>query len=105
MIDSKTTHITPAGGNIFLDLGFEPEEAARLKAHSTMLIQTKLALTQGVGDWIKENQLKQEEAAAILQVSRPRVSDAVNQKISKFTVDALLEMLARAGKEVQLTVK
>ena len=105
MTESKTTHITPAGGNIFLDLGFDPEEARRLKAHSDMLIQTKLALTQSVGQWIKENQLKQDEAAEILQISRPRVSDAVNQKISKFTVDALLEMLARTGKEVQLTIK
>lgn len=28
------SHITPAGGNVFLDLGFPPEEAARLKAAS-----------------------------------------------------------------------
>lgn len=49
MTESKTTHITPAGGNIFLDLGFNPEEATRLKAHSDMLIQTKIALTQSVG--------------------------------------------------------
>ena len=38
--------------------------------------------------WINENHLKQGEAAAILQVTRPRVSDVVNKKISKFTIDA-----------------
>lgn len=30
----KTSHITPAGGNVFADLGFPPEEAAALKAES-----------------------------------------------------------------------
>ncbi len=33
-IDSRTRHITPAGGNIFLDLGFPPDEAAKLKAEA-----------------------------------------------------------------------
>lgn len=28
-IESGSQHITPANGNIFLDLGFDPEEAAR----------------------------------------------------------------------------
>ena len=31
---SKTTHITPVGGNVFADLGFSADEAAKLKAHS-----------------------------------------------------------------------
>lgn len=102
---SKTTHITPVGGNIFLDLGFPPEEAAQLKAHSDMLIQTKLALAESVSDWITENQLKQEQAAAIFGVSRPRVSDVVNKKIGKFTIDALMGMLARTGKSVHFSIQ
>lgn len=36
-------HITPANGNIFLDLGFEPEEAARLLAESDKEIMAKRA--------------------------------------------------------------
>lgn len=28
MNDAGTDHVTPVGGNIFADLGFEPEEAA-----------------------------------------------------------------------------
>ncbi|SNB51856.1 Uncharacterised protein [Kingella negevensis] len=62
-------------------------------------------LSQSVGDWIKENKLKQEEAAEILGVSRPRISDVVNQKIGKFTVDTLIGMLVKAGKTVQIEVK
>jgi len=30
-MNSKTTHITPADGNVFADLGFTPEEAAQLQ--------------------------------------------------------------------------
>lgn len=30
----KTEHVTPAGGNIFLDLGFPPDVAAELKRKS-----------------------------------------------------------------------
>ena len=57
-----------------------------------------------LASWIKENNLRQEEAALILQVSRPRVSDVVNKKTSKFTIDALVNMLARIGKPVKLMV-
>lgn len=48
MIESKTTHITPVGGNIFLDLGFPPDEAAKLKDDSDMLIKTKLTCTDNI---------------------------------------------------------
>ena len=51
---SKTTHITPVGGNVFADLGFQPDEAAKLKAHSDMIIRTKLQLAESVSAWIKE---------------------------------------------------
>ena len=45
--------------------------------------------------WIVENHLKQADAAEILKISRPRVSDVVNKKVCKFTIDALVDMLSR----------
>lgn len=102
---SRTTHITPVGGNVFLDLGFPPDEAVKLKAHSDMLIKTKLALAESLSEWISENHLKQEQAAEIFGVSRPRVSDVVNKKLSKFTVDALMEMLAKTGKGIEFSIQ
>ena len=53
---------------------------------------------------IQEHHLKQAQAAQILMVSRPRVSDVVNLKTSKFTIDTLVAMLTRAGKPVRLAV-
>ena len=55
--------------------------------------------------WIDEKNLKQEEAAQILGVSRPRVSDIVNKKSIKFTIDALVDMLSRTGKHVMFSVQ
>ena len=40
----------------------------------------------------------------MLQVTRPRVSDVVNHKVEKFTIDALVSMLGRIGKQVRLAV-
>ncbi len=46
-----------------------------------------------LASWIRDNHLKQDEAAQILHISRPRVSDVVNKKVGKFTIDALVNML------------
>ena len=54
--------------------------------------------------WIAKHPLKQAEGAEILMVSRPRVSDVVNKKTTKFTIDTLVEMMSRIGKPVTLAV-
>src|SRR5271163_3127323 len=61
---------------------FHPHYAALPKTHEELSV------------WITKHHLKQTEAAEILMVSRPRVSDVVNQKTSKFTIDTLVEMLS-----------
>jgi predicted XRE-type DNA-binding protein len=108
-IETKSSHITPVGGNVFADLGFEPKEAAALQAESKRIISEKLAIKESLMDelaiWIGEKKLKQADAAQILGVTRPRVSDVINKKSVKFTIDALVDMLARTGKHVQLSVQ
>lgn len=42
-IDTKLRYITPADGNVFADLGFDPGEAAALMAESDRIIVEKLA--------------------------------------------------------------
>ena len=107
--DTKSSRITPAGGNVFADLGFAPQEARALQARSQRIISERLAIKESLmgelAGWIKAENLKQEEAARILGVTRPRVSDVVNRKAVKFTIDALVDMLARTGKHVQLSVQ
>lgn len=107
-VDTQIRHVTLPGDNIFSDLGFPPEEAARLlEASDREITQARLMKEQLMAElatWIESRDLKQVEAARILMVSRPRVSDLVNRKAAKFTIDTLIEMLLRAGKKVTLAV-
>lgn len=64
----------------------------------------KQQLMEELSTWIAEHHLKQAEAAEILVVLRPRVSDVVNKKTAKFTIDTLVEMLSRVGKPVKLAI-
>jgi len=108
-IDTKSYHRTRAGANVFLDLGFPPEEAKRLLAHADAQIDESIRLKQQlmdeIAEWMKEASVTQAVAAEVLRVTRPRVSDVVNHKVEKFTIDALVSMLARIGKQVRLAVQ
>ena len=54
---------------------------------------------------IGARRLKQREAAEILRMSQPRVSDLLRGRIDLFSTDALIDMLARLGTHVRLTIK
>lgn len=96
-IDTSIGHTTPEDGNIFEDLGFSAGEATKLKIKAQLMCQ--------VSEWIRAKQLKQEEASRLLQVSRPRISDVMRGKTGKFTIDALVDMLDKTGKQVTFRVK
>lgn len=107
-IDTEVRRVTKPGANLFLELGFPPAEAKRLHALSRKHIndtrRLKRQLMDELSAWIAEHRLKQSEAAEILMVSRPRVSDVMNKKAAKFSIDTLIEMLARVGRRVTLAV-
>ncbi|MDB4951947.1 MAG: hypothetical protein JWM27_4596 [Gemmatimonadetes bacterium] len=90
------TDITPRGGNVFVDLGIEEEEAANLKVRSTLMIEIRKV--------IELRGLRQTEAAEVFGVSQPRISDLVRGKIDQFTIDSLVNMLRHAGFHVEVTV-
>ncbi len=107
-IDTEIRHVTRPDANLFLELGFPADEAARLQAASRRQIDDtrllKEQLMAALAEWIAQHGLKQADAARILMVSRPRVSDVVNKKTTKFTIDTLVEMLSRIGKPVRLAI-
>jgi predicted XRE-type DNA-binding protein len=107
-IDTQIRHVTQPGTNLFLELGFPPAEAKLLHAAARKQIndtrRLKEQLMTELTTWIEQHHLKQAQAAQILMVSRPRVSDVMNKKTAKFTIDALVEMLSRVGKPVTLAV-
>ena len=95
-VPDGTTHVTPAGGNIFRDLGFPPAEAENLKIRSDLMT----ALQQ----LMLERGLTQVQAARLFGVSQPRISDLKRDKIDRFTIDTLINMLACAGVSVRLKI-
>ena len=95
-IDISITHITAEDGNVFKDLGFTSEEASKLKIKAQLMCQ--------ISEWIKDKQLKQEEASRLLHVTRPRISDIMRGKAEKFSIDTLVDMLERIGKHVTVQV-
>jgi len=54
-------------------------------------------MMNAITDLIESNNWTQLEAASKLEVSQPRISNLKNGKISKFSVDMLMGMLAKLG--------
>ncbi|MBW5838423.1 helix-turn-helix domain-containing protein [Yersinia enterocolitica] len=108
-IDTASRHMTTAEDNIFSDLGFSDAQASQLLAESNAEIEQALvmkkALMTSIAGWIKSEGIRQVDAATLLHVSRPRVSDVVNQKTEKFTLDSLVSMAGNIGKKVTLIIE
>jgi predicted XRE-type DNA-binding protein len=88
--------ITPSSGNVFKDLGFSDSEAEHLRIRSTLM--------SAVRKLIDDRGLTQAEAAKLFRVTQPRISDLVRGRIDLFSIDTLVDMLARAGIQVDLVV-
>lgn len=65
----------------------------------------KSSLMAAIALHIKERGMIQKEAADIMGVSQPRVSNVVRAKGDKFTIDMLIDMLARLGLHVEVILK
>jgi predicted XRE-type DNA-binding protein len=97
MAKKSAVRVTPSTGNVFRDIGFSKEESEHLLVRADLLIQVqKVIASRG---------LKQAEAARVLLVTQPRVSDLLRGRIDLFSTDALIDMLARLGVGVRLVVK
>ncbi len=87
-------HITPAGANIFEDLGLPDAENLKLRAQLMMEVR----------QYVEESGLTQVAAAKALKTTQPRLNDILKGKIGKCTIDRLVQMLAEVGRQVSITV-
>jgi predicted XRE-type DNA-binding protein len=83
--------------NVFEDLGFAAEEAANLKVRADLMLDLRR--------YIQERGWTQEEAAAFFGETQPRISNLLKGEISRFSIDKLINLLARAGLEVRVETK
>ena len=85
---------TKSSGNIFLDLGFEPAEAA--------VLQMRANLMGDLRAYIEKHELTQADAAKRLGIAQSRVSDLVRGKWEKFSLEMLITLETRLGRTVRV---
>jgi len=88
--------IIKSSGNVFVDLGFAPEEAAVLAMRSDLMARLRT--------YIEDHDLTQAGAAKNFGISQSRVSDLVRGKWDKFSLDTLMVLATKAGLHPQLRV-
>jgi len=86
--------VVNSSGNVFIDLGYSPDEAA--------ILQMRADLMADLRKWIKAKSLTQARAAEILSVSQSRVSDLIRGKWERFSLEMLIALATRAGMQVTL---
>jgi predicted XRE-type DNA-binding protein len=90
------TRLTQGSGNVFLDLGFPPHEAA------VMLLRCELA--EALRRWMEQQGHTQAQAAKRLGVSQPRISEIARNKVEKLSLDYLVGLCTKAGVAVEVKV-
>lgn len=73
--------------------------------HEAINMDVRAQLMAAINEQIVNNGWTQSEAAEKLNVNQPRISYLVSGQIERFSVDALLNMAALAGLQIELTVK
>ena len=86
--------VVKSSGNVFIDLGYPPDEAA--------ILQMRADLMADLRKFIKTKRLTQAKAAKILGVSQSRVSDLMRGKWEKFSLEMLITLATKAGMHVTL---
>ena len=86
--------VVNSSGNVFIDLGYSPDEAA--------ILQMRADLMADLRKFIKAKRLTQAKAAEILGVSQSRVSDLIRGKWKRFSLEMLITLATKAGMRVTL---
>lgn len=87
----KKKTIKPSG-NVFIDLGFDQDEAAVLQMRAKLMGNLRL--------YIEKRKLTQAQAAKQLGIAQSRWSDLVRGKWDKFSLEMLITLEARLGRKV-----
>ena len=92
---SDTVKIERGGGNVFADLGRPDADAHLLKAE----------LVSNIDEIIRHRKLNQSQAAKLLGLSQPDVSRLLRGNFRDFSVDRLLRLLIKLGRDVDIVIR
>ena len=82
-------------GNVFKDLGFTDEEAIALAMRVDLAVE--------IEKFIKRKRMTQTKAAAFFDVPQPKISKIMGGKVSGFSIEYLVKMVAKAGKTPRIS--
>lgn len=74
----------------------DPAETENMKLRSMLMMSLE--------QHIRAKKWTQSEAAQLLKVTQPRISDLLNGKINLFSLDTLVNMLVAAGLRIEMRV-
>lgn len=83
-------------GSVWDAIEDTPEEAENMKLRSALMTALKNHITR--------TEMSQAQAAKLLGVTQPRISDLMRGKINLFGLDALVNMATAAGLQIELRV-
>ena len=92
---SKEMDYEVGSGNVFADLGMP--DAEELKAKALLVIE--------IIQIIEARGLKQAEAAQIMGIDQPKVSQLVRGKLDGFSMERLYRFLNALGRDIEIVVK
>mgnify|MGYP006267018115 CR=1 FL=1 len=82
-------------GNVFADLGYPDAEEALAKSR----------LAQRIAEIIKEQNLTQVQAAAILGIDQPKISKLIRGQLREFSTDRLFRFLNALNQDVEIVIR
>ncbi len=90
----KREKIINSSGNVFVDLGYSPDEA--------LILEMRADLVSVLRKFIENKKLTQANAAQILGVTQSRVSDLIEGKWERFSLEMLIILATRVGVRISL---
>ena len=94
---AKKISVQKGSGDVFVDLGFSPAEAAELNAKSTLI--------DAIADTMERRGLTQADAARLCRTDQPTLSKVLRGRMENVTLDRLTAWLTALGRTVEIHVK
>ena len=88
---------TEAFNSVWDAIADTPEQAANLQARAELM--------QQITAIIKANDWKQADSATHCGVTQPRINDRLRGRVSRFSLDALVNIAAALGQRVHVELK
>ncbi len=94
-VEEEELQCIPSCGNVFADLDLPDPELLLAKAKLSIKIERLM----------KERRLTQKQAAKLMGLTQPNVSDLLRGRLDGFTLDCLFRCLDALGQEIEIVVR